>query len=153
MFLLLLCCLSIGVYAQQAAPVNLQRAANPNEVVGKAFVTTGTISIAVGVPCLAAGISCLLYANLLPAATNGFTTNKATAAANTDLKYITLEEYLKKMENHNGKVQAASTAGYILTPLGGALTIMGIPMYIHGKKISELQLQYTGNGAAITMNF
>lgn len=132
---------------------NMTRAGNPNEMIGKALKTTGTISMSIGVPCLAAGISCLLYANLLPSATEGYTTSKTAAAQSSDLKYIMVEEYIRKMEGYNGKVKAAETAGYILTPLGGGLTIVGIPMFLYGKKIGELKVNYTGNGAGVSMNF
>ncbi len=101
----------------------LQYSDNQRKALADALKTSGTVTLSVGVPCLAAGIGCLLYANLLPSATEGFTTSKAAAAESENLTYITVEEYIRKMEGYNGKVQFASTAGYILTPLGGALTL------------------------------
>ncbi|MCM1034914.1 MAG: hypothetical protein NC038_00190 [Paludibacter sp.] len=149
----LLLCFSMGIQAQQMESVDRNRASDPNVMVGRALTTTGTVSMSVGVPCLAAGMGCLLYANLLPSATKGYTTGTTAVAVSDDLQYITVEEYVKKMDSYNGKVQAATTAGCILTPLGGALTIVGIPMYLHGKKIADLNVQYTGNGAGIAFNF
>ena len=151
--ILLLLCLSLNAMAQMSEPINQERAGDPNQMVAQTFTTTGIISMSVGVPCLAAGISCLLYANLLPNATDGFTTSKTLAAQSDDLKYITVEEYIKKMEGYNGKRDAALTAGYILTPMGGALTIVGVPMYLYGKKIGEMKVNYTGNGAGLAFNF
>lgn len=45
------------------------------------------------------------------------------------------------------------TAGYVLMPMGAALTIVGIPLYVHGKRIAELNFNYTGNGAGMALNF
>lgn len=126
---------------------------NQRKEIANALKTTGTVSLSVGVPCLAAGIGCLLYANLLPSATAGYTTSKAAASMNTDLTYISVEEYIRKMESYNGKVQAASTAGYILTPLGGALTIVGIPLYVSGKKIADMEIKTNVSNTGLTFNF
>ncbi len=37
--------------------------------------------------------------------------------------------------------------------MGAALTIVGIPLYVHGKRLGELSVKYEGIGAGITMNF
>ena len=70
------------------------RAADPNQTIGKVLKTTGTVSLSVGVPFLAAGIGCLLYANMVPNPTTDYTTNKATALEK-GLKYTTVEEYTR----------------------------------------------------------
>ena len=45
------------------------------------------------------------------------------------------------------------TAGFVLMPMGAALTIVGIPLHVHGKRIAELNFNYTGNGAGVALNF
>ncbi len=44
-------------------------------------------------------------------------------------------------------------AGYYLMPIGASLTIIGIPLYVQGKRIAEFNFNYTGNGAGLAMNF
>lgn len=107
-------------------------AANPNQVIGKAFKNTGTIAMSIGVPSLVAGS--ILVALGKPG-------TDYTDPANLPSK----EE-----AEWRGKCAAA---GYILMPIGAALTIVGIPMYVHGKQIAEIQVNYTGNGAGIALAF
>lgn len=144
----------LGMQAQVAQPAtDSPRASDPNVEIAKAMKTTGTVSLSVGVPCLAAGIGCLLYANFMPDPTRGLTTNQAVANQYADRTYVTTEEYIAKLTSYYGKRDAASAAGYVLTPLGGALTIVGVPLYLQGKKILELNVNYTGNGAGVSVNF
>ena len=143
--------LNMNAQVVDANPGN--RAADPNQTIGKAFQTTGVVSMATGIPCLAAGIGCLLYANLMPDPTRGLTTSQAVANQYADRTYVTTEEYIAKLTDYYGKRDAASAAGYVLTPLGGALTIVGVPLYLQGKKILELNVNYTGNGAGVSVNF
>jgi hypothetical protein len=37
--------------------------------------------------------------------------------------------------------------------MGAALTIVGIPLNVHGKRIAEMNINYTGNGAGLSFNF
>ena len=46
-----------------------------------------------------------------------------------------------------------ATAGCVLLPMGAALTIVGIPLNVHGKRIAEMNINYTGNGAGLSFNF
>ncbi len=46
----------------------------------------------------------------------------------------------------------AAAAPYLLGA-GASLTIIGIPLYIEGKKILEFNMTYSGNSAGIAMNF
>lgn len=80
----------------------------------------------------------------------GYTTNPA----NTDsrLQYIPLDEYRAKAETFTASTHTAEVAGYILMPMGGALTVVGIPLYIKGNKMT-MNVNYTGNGAGIAFNF
>jgi len=45
------------------------------------------------------------------------------------------------------------TAGLVLMPFGGALTIVGIPLYVRGKSIVKLSLQVNENGAGVAVKF
>ena len=45
------------------------------------------------------------------------------------------------------------TAGSILFPIGASLTIVGIPLHAHGKKLMDINFNYTGNGVGVAMNF
>jgi len=125
---------------------------NQNVAIGKALKTTGTVSLAVGVPTLAGGLAALLYANLLPNPVAGYTTSKLQAQTDGST-YITMDEYNAKVKDFNRKTQAAEIAGYIMTPLGGALTIVGIPLYVTGNKMLKLNVQVSGEGAGVAINF
>lgn len=149
---LLLVCLAASMHAQTVSSSRSKRAANPNQVVGEAMKTTGTVSLAVGVPCLAAGMACLMYANFVPNPMANYTTNQTRANADNRLQYISLDEYRTKAEAFTASTHAAEVAGYILTPMGGALTVVGIPLYIKGNKLT-MSVNYTGNGAGIAFNF
>lgn len=106
-------------------------AANPNEIIAKAFKSTGGISMGIGIPSLLVG------GILIGVGNSGVDTKGSAAeiAARTKSK------------------AACAAAGYVLMPMGAALTIVGIPLYVHGQRIAELHLNYTGNGAGIAMFF
>lgn len=152
LILLLLAGMVASISAQTVAPVNQERASNPNQVVGQALQTTGVVSLSVGVPCLAAGMACLMYANFVPNPMEGYTTNQSKADADRHLQYITMEEYKEKAQSFTASTHAAEVAGYILMPMGGALTVVGIPLYVKGHRMT-LNVNYTGNGAGIALNF
>lgn len=144
---------SLNICAQRVETEISERAADPNAVLAKTFTTTGIIDMAVGVPCIVAGISCLMYANLMEDPTKGYTTSKAVASQYSNRKYISPEDYVDKLANYYDKKNAANTAGYILTPMGGALTIIGVPLYLYGKKMMQVNINYTGNGAGVSATF
>ena len=139
--------------AQVVQTDTIGRAANPNVEIGKAIKTTGVISMSVGLPCLLAGVASLLYAEYLPNPTEGYTTSQAIASQRADMQYITTKEYINKLEIYNGKVRTANNAGCMLTSIGAALTIVGIPLYHCGKRIMTIDVNYTGNGAGLALNF
>ena len=151
--LLLALSLALSMSAQKAASHSTKRAANPNVELGKALENTGIISMSVGLPCVVAGVASLIYAEVLPNPTSGFTTSQRLAKQDANLQYMSTSEYISKMEGYNGKVRAASNAGYLLTGAGAALTIIGIPLYCYGKHIMTLKVNYKGNGAGIALNF
>lgn len=148
----LLVCVTLSMNAQQAPSAPACRAADPNQVVGEALKTTGTVSLSVGVPCLAAGMACLMYANFAPNPMDGYTTSQSKAAADSHLQYISLDEYQSKAQKFTSRTHAAEVAGYILMPMGGALTVIGIPLYIRGNQLT-VQVLYIGNGAGLALNF
>ena len=109
------------------ASVDTYRAkpSNPNLVIGKALKSTGDVALGVGVPCAVAGAALLVVANKA-------NPNDADAViANARM----------------------ATVGYVLLPVGASLTIVGIPLCIHGKKIMNMNFNYTGNGAGVALQF
>ena len=46
-----------------------------------------------------------------------------------------------------------TTAGIVLLSSGAALTIVGIPLHVHGKRIGEFNFNYIGNGAGVSITF
>ena len=107
-------------------------AADPNQVIAKAFKSTGGVCLGVGVPSLLVGTILVAYGNT----GTEVTSKNATEAAKT------LDSKSK-----------CAAAGYVLLPMGAALTIVGIPLRVHGKRIGELNVNYTGNGAGMSFNF
>ena len=106
-------------------------AANPNEVVAKAFKSTGGVCLGLGVPSLLVGTILVAYGN-------------------TGL--VSMPKTTEDAEKNATKAKC-STAGCVLLPMGAALTIVGIPLRVHGKRIGELNVNYTGNGAGMSFNF
>ena len=151
--LLLALALALSLSAQKVQENSSKWAGDPNVELGKAIKNTGVISISVGVPCVAAGLASLLYANLLSNPTNGYTTSQTLADKNPNLQYMSAEMYISKLEEYNGKVKAANNAGYIMIGAGSALTIVGIPLYCYGNHLLKLTVNYTGNGAGLSINF
>ena len=106
-------------------------AANPNEVIAKAFKSTGGICMGIGIPSAIVGAILVGVGNSAPD-----TSGKADEVA------------------AKAKTRAnCAAAGYVLLPMGAALTIVGIPLHAHGKKIGQLNVNYTGNGAGVSWNF
>ena len=106
-------------------------ASNPNEVIGRALKSTGTTAIGLGIPSLLVGTALIVYGN------TGIDEEAKTKAERDKIAT-------------KGK---CSTAGCVLLPMGAALTIVGIPLYVHGKHIAELNINYTGNGAGLSVEF
>lgn len=98
-------------------------AGNPNYALGKALKVSGATAIGIGVPCLAAGLATCIVGRV------GVTRYNAVKKAN------------------------CVEASYYLLGAGAALTIVGVPLYVGGKKMMDLNVSYTGNGAALSLNF
>ena len=96
---------------------------NPNEVIGRAFLSTGGVALGIGLPCLAAGLATCIAGNV------GITVNNVEQKANS------------------------VEASYYLFGVGASLTIISIPLIVHGKRIAEMKVNYTGNGAGAAINF
>ena len=101
---------------------------DPNIAIGNALAKSGAVSLGIGVPCLAAGIALITAGHTMRVSKYGLINDVST-------KSQLLE------------------AGYILFPIGASLTIIGIPLHIHGKKIIDMNFNYTGNGIGISMEF
>ena len=109
---------------------------DPNYMIGKALKSTGGVAIGVGVPCTVAGAILLAVGK-----------SAEKSLYNPDLD--NLSNNLKKgIDSSNLQL-----AGCILLPLGASLTIVGIPLYAHGKKIMTMNFNYTGNGVGVAMQF
>ena len=108
-----------------------ERAANPNLVIGNALKKTGGVCMGIGIP------SAIVGAILVGVGNSGVDTSgkPEDVAARTKTK------------------ANCAAAGYVLLPMGAALTIVGIPLNVHGKRIAEMNINYTGNGAGLSFNF
>lgn len=95
--------------------------ANPNEEIGKAFRTCGSVALGVGVPALLAGTVLTIAGHVMP----------TTPLDNTKTR--------------------CCEAGYILLPIGASLTIIGVPLMVQGKRIADLNFNYTGTGAGVSI--
>lgn len=113
---------------QQKSIQNETKRRDPNFVLGNAFKQSGAVSLGIGVPCLAAGVALITAGHTMRVSKYGLINDVST-------KSQLLE------------------AGYILFPIGASLTIIGIPLHIHGKKIIDMNFNYTGNGIGISMEF
>ena len=99
---------------------------NPNYALGKAMKVSGVTSLCVGIPCLAAGLATCIAGNV---------------------------SYVSKYGTGLTTKAQLLEASYYLLPIGASLTIVGIPLYVKGKEIMDLNVNYTGNGVSLTMNF
>ena len=114
---------------------------NPNVAIGRAIKNVGTVSMAIGIPCLAAGVvTCIA----------GHPKNNTTINTNDPEKAIEEAQAIADKEESKGKMKEAS---YYLLGTGSALTIVGIPLHLCGKRIMELNVNYTGTGAGIALKF
>ena len=74
-------CVAISTQAQYVAPVQLDKASNPQQVIGEAIAKTGVVSLSTGVPCLAIGMASLMCANFIPNPMTQYTTSAIKADA------------------------------------------------------------------------
>ena len=96
-----------------------------NYAIGHAFKVAGGTSMAVGIPCLTAGLVTLIAGN---------------AMNPTSLDGLWAKSNLIE-------------SSYYLFPIGASLTIVGIPLYVQGKKILDMNFVYSNNGLGVSMNF
>ena len=96
---------------------------NPNEVIGRAFLSTGGVALGIGLPCFVAGIATCVAGNVNVATSN-------------------IEQKANCVE-----------ASYYLFGVGASLTIISIPLIVHGRRIADMKVNYTGNGVGTTVNF
>ena len=103
-----------------------EMANNPNTAIGNALKVSGATSLGLGIPCFAAGLATCIAGN---------TMNVSKYGTGLTTKSRLLE------------------TSYYLLPIGASLTIVGIPLYVEGKKLMEVNINYTGNGLGLSMNF
>lgn len=101
-------------------------------MIGKALKSTGGVAIGVGVPCTVAGAILLAVGKSMQ----------------KSIDYTKPEDGKRSIKSSDLQL-----AGCILLPLGASLTIVGIPLYAHGKKIMTMNFNYTGNGVGLAMEF
>lgn len=112
------------IQAEKKQAAVYARASNPNYAIGNALKKSGGTAIGIGIPCLATGLA------LCIAGKTG-TTTKSNAVTKAN----------------------CVEASYYLFGTGAALTIVGIPLYVEGKKLMDIKVNVSGNGAGITMAF
>lgn len=110
------------------------RMVDPNYVIGKALKSTGGACLGLGIPAAIAGAILV-----------GVGSKEVTMNAKMSPKELVDAADEVRMRGN------CKTAGYVLLPFGASLTIVGIPLSIKGKKIMELKVNYTGNGAGLAL--
>lgn len=125
----------------QQSTIYTSKPGDPNYMIGKALKSTGGVAIGVGVPCTVAG------AILLAVGQSKLHNNNIL-----DNKNVTIKDVVNYYDQQ-ATIQNLNLAGCILLPLGASLTIVGIPLYAHGKKIMTMNFNYTGNGVGVAMQF
>lgn len=121
----------IQTYEAKRKQSDMMRANNPNYAVGQAMRSVAKGSLIIGVPSLIVGTILV-----------GYGQGSANAVAKGKYKATT-----KELQTYGN----CATAGYVLMPFGGALTIVGIPLSIEGKELMRLNINYTGNGAGLAL--
>lgn len=116
------------------------RMGDPNYAIGKAFKSSGSIALGVGVPCFVLGT--ILYACGVSYSPS-ISLNKSSEDLFTETNRVIKE---------SKTASDCATTGVIFMSMGGAMTIMGIPLYVHGKRIMDLSLQVSENGAGVAFS-
>ena len=118
----------------QQSTIYTSKPGDPNYMIGKALKSTGGVAIGFGIPCTVAGAILLAVGK-----------NAEKSLYNPDNVSLNLKDIKSSSD--------LQLAGCILLPLGASLTIVGIPLYAHGKKIMTMNFNYTGNGVGVAMQF
>ena len=116
---------------------------DPNVVIGKAFKTAGGVSIGIGVPCMIAGTALIIA---------GKQKQKQSAEIFASNKNISSSDILN-YSKQSIKASGMYTAGCALLPVGAGFTIVGIPLFVNGKRIMNMNFNLTGNGAGVALQF
>lgn len=111
------------VLSEKSAEPQSTLPSNPNEVIGRAFLSTGGVALGIGLPCFVAGIA-------------------TCVAGNVNVTTSNIEQKANCVE-----------ASYYLFGVGASLTIISIPLIVHGRQIADMKVNYTGNGVGTTVNF
>jgi len=149
---------------QIATELDNKRMGDPNYAVGKAMKCVGNTSLIIGVPTLAIGTILLSY---------GISKQKKLKkeAMDTPIKpneslYTSkskyeeaLEQYSQQLAKYNQYVEDSkvasncAVAGEIMFPIGASMTLVAIPLCIKGKQLMNLNINYSGTGAGLSLNF
>ena len=111
------------VLSEKSAKPQSTLPSNPNEIIGRAFLSTGGVALGIGLPCFVAGIA-------------------TCVAGNVNVTTSNIEQKANCVE-----------ASYYLLGIGASLTIISIPLIVHGRRIADMKVNYTGNGVGTTVNF
>ena len=111
------------VLSEKSAKPQSTLPSNPNEIIGRAFLSTGGVALGIGLPCFVAGIA-------------------TCVAGNVNVTTSNIEQKANCVE-----------ASYYLFGVGASLTIISIPLIVHGRRIADMKVNYTGNGVGTTVNF
>jgi len=126
------------------------RMGDPNYAIGKALKSAGSVSLALGVPSMFVGCVLIAAGYSKPNQLKQMINDKAAGKTVDNTKYMKLAtDVAKNKETYSN----CATAGVVLLPFGGALTVVGIPLYVHGKNILELAVQVSDNGAGVAVKF
>jgi len=126
------------------------RMGDPNYAIGKALKSTGTTAMIVGVPSLFIGTILVSTGFGKVNKYNEMTKDIASG------KYVDTKKYSKlknEVEQNAETLKNCQIAGCVLMPFGGALTLVGVPLYVHGKQILEFAVQVNDNGAGVAVKF
>jgi len=126
------------------------RMGNPNYAIGKALKSAGSVSLALGVPSMFVGCVLIAAGYSKPNQLKQMTKEKAAGRPVDNTKYMKL---VTEVSENSETYSNCATAGVVLLPFGGALTVVGIPLYVHGKNILELAVQVSDNGAGVAVKF
>lgn len=111
------------VLSERSAKTQSTLPSNPNDVIGRAFLSTGSVALGIGLPCFAAGLITCVVGNV------GITDS-----------------------NIKSKAECVE-ASYYLFGIGASLTIISIPLLVNGRRIADMKVNYTGNGVGTSVNF
>jgi len=149
---------------QIATELDAKRMGDPNYAVGKAMKSIGNTSLIIGVPTLAIGTILLSYGiskqKKLVKEAVAVPIKPVESLYPSKSKYEeALEQYSQQLAKYNQYVDNynvatnCAVAGEIMFPVGASMTLIAIPLCIKGKQLMNLNINYTGTGAGVAVEF